>query len=112
METTLLEELRRALKKEQARLRAVLGAVAKEDGRREPKFVDMGRDTEASEDEAEQLETNFGAAQALESTLLKVEHALDKIERGIYGVCEKCGADISTDRLKAVPEAEYCLEHE
>lgn len=41
--------------------------------------------------------------------LRKVEHALDLIERGAYGVCESCGTDIPTARLDALPHANYCV---
>ena len=112
MDPKTLEELKQALKKEQARLRAVLGAVAKKEGRSyTPKFVEMGEDTEAGEDEAEQYAINMATEQELEPMLARVEHALTKIDNGIYGVCEKCGKDIPLERLKAIPEAEYCIEH-
>ncbi len=42
-------------------------------------------------------------------TLLKqVDDALDKIESGNYGVCQKCGANIKDDRLGVVPYSSYC----
>lgn len=34
-----------------------------------------------------------------------LRRALDKIEKGIYGICEVCGRSISTERLKIVPGA-------
>jgi RNA polymerase-binding protein DksA len=111
MEQSFLQELSQKLKKEQARLRQALFAVADEKKSFEPKFEEMGSDMEASTDEAEQFEVNIGTEHALEPMLVKVEHALDKIERGSYGVCEKCGAEIPAERLKAAPEAEYCVEH-
>jgi len=41
--------------------------------------------------------------------LRRVEVALAKIERGEYGRCEECGAAIGKARLKALPEAEFCI---
>lgn len=41
--------------------------------------------------------------------LMRVQKALQKIERNQYGICELCGQEISTKRLAAVPEAERCL---
>ena len=38
-----------------------------------------------------------------------VQKALTKLEEGTYGECEDCGADISTNRLKARPTATLCI---
>lgn len=42
--------------------------------------------------------------------LEKVEEALQKVERGVYGECENCGKPIPDDRLDAVPYAEFCID--
>lgn len=39
-----------------------------------------------------------------------IDRALKRIEDGTYGKCVMCGADISIERLKAIPYAEYCIE--
>ena len=44
-----------------------------------------------------------------------IEWALDRLNKGNYGVCAACGNPISPARLKAVPWTDYCLdcmEHE
>ncbi|HEX7100295.1 MAG TPA: TraR/DksA C4-type zinc finger protein [Acidimicrobiia bacterium] len=41
--------------------------------------------------------------------LHKVEHALERIESGEYGVCESCGQDIPTARLDVLPYATFCV---
>lgn len=38
-----------------------------------------------------------------------IDEALARIEKGTYGVCQRCGERISRERLEAVPEAPYCL---
>ncbi len=40
----------------------------------------------------------------------KVRKALDRIEDGTFGICEKCGDDISVKRLKARPVTTQCIE--
>ncbi|MFO7839409.1 MAG: RNA polymerase-binding protein DksA [Desulfosalsimonadaceae bacterium] len=40
----------------------------------------------------------------------KVKKALDRIENGTFGICEKCGDDISIERLKARPVTTLCIE--
>jgi len=112
MDPQTIADLKQALRKKQARLRAVIGAVAKKEGMSyTPKFVEMGEDTEAGEDEAEQYAINAATEEELEPMLARVEHALEKIGNGTFGVCEKCGNDIPLERLQALPEAEYCVEH-
>ncbi|RLA43974.1 MAG: TraR/DksA family transcriptional regulator [Gammaproteobacteria bacterium] len=38
-----------------------------------------------------------------------IQSALERIESGIYGVCDNCGEDIGLARLEAVPEATRCV---
>ncbi|MEM7643009.1 MAG: TraR/DksA family transcriptional regulator [Pseudomonadota bacterium] len=37
-----------------------------------------------------------------------IDAALQRIEDGTYGVCVRCGADILSERLEAVPTAALC----
>lgn len=42
-------------------------------------------------------------------TLLKqVDDALEKIESGSYGICQRCGDSIREDRLKILPHTNFC----
>ena len=41
--------------------------------------------------------------------LVQTERALDRIESGIYGVCESCGKPIGKARLQAFPRATLCV---
>lgn len=36
--------------------------------------------------------------------------ALERIERGEFGICVQCGKEISPERLEAVPHARLCIE--
>lgn len=42
--------------------------------------------------------------------LAKIDLALEKIEQGEYGTCERCGEDIAPARLEARPVAQYCID--
>jgi len=35
---------------------------------------------------------------------------LNRVESEDYGVCKECEEDISTERLKLIPESEYCID--
>ena len=38
-----------------------------------------------------------------------IDRALQKIDEGTYGKCERCGRDIPEERLAAVPYATLCV---
>lgn len=40
----------------------------------------------------------------------KINKAIEKIENGTYGICEKCGIDINIERLEIRPVTEYCIK--
>lgn len=65
-------------------------------------------DTDAAE------EVGHERVQALQSemskNLVRIRKTLTKIKVGKYGLCEKCGQLIDTDRLAVMPEAEYCIQ--
>ena len=40
----------------------------------------------------------------------KIKKALGRIENSTYGICDKCGEDINTERLKARPVTTQCID--
>jgi DnaK suppressor protein len=42
-------------------------------------------------------------------TLDEVRAALHRVKTGSYGACARCGADIPTGRLQAMPTATLCI---
>src|SRR3989304_9090755 len=42
--------------------------------------------------------------------LKKIENAIERIEQGIFGICEKCGSDIDIRRIEARPVTTLCIE--
>ncbi|HET8542324.1 MAG TPA: TraR/DksA C4-type zinc finger protein [Anaeromyxobacter sp.] len=41
--------------------------------------------------------------------LAEIEAALLRIQEGRYGTCLNCGGPMGLQRLRAIPEARYCL---
>lgn len=41
--------------------------------------------------------------------IYEIDEALERIERGKYGICESCGRSIDIQRLEALPYAPLCL---
>lgn len=71
---------------------------------------------ETGQDEAEMTSNDVNTNLAIELqerdrlTLLRIERALEKIEKRTYGVCEACGAEIGDRRLLAQPLARLCMD--
>lgn len=42
--------------------------------------------------------------------LKEIEEALDRIEKGTYGICDMCDEMIAIGRLKAKPFAKFCTD--
>lgn len=57
---------------------------------------------------SEDYEERTVRANSLEKKLIGIEKALEKIEKGEYGVCEVCGDKIDEDRLDINPSAATC----
>lgn len=45
----------------------------------------------------------------LDRTIIQVRKAMARIKIGKYGVCERCGKFIDTDRLMIMPETTLCV---
>ncbi len=44
-----------------------------------------------------------------QAELEEIEAALQRIEQGRYGSCQACGGPVGLQRLRAIPEARFCL---
>lgn len=62
-------------------------------------------------DQIEELATNVPLVEELEDRHLDVTEALEKMDEGVYGLCEVCNEPIPLERLKALPSARTDLEH-
>ena len=55
-------------------------------------------------------EFTLGLIENEDQTLREIEDALERIENGTFGECERCGKKVRKVRLKALPYARYCIE--
>lgn len=58
------------------------------------------------------LETALNIASSESERLRDVLDALERINKGTYGICEGSGKPIPVKRLEAFPSARYCLEYQ
>lgn len=123
MEPVTLEQLKKSLEDERARLTAELKSFAVPDPKmrgdwdtRFPAETELASMSHAAQDEQadfrEEYETEIAQEHALELRLREVEGALERIAGGTYGQCRSCGRAISEERLMANPAAEYDMEHQ
>jgi len=55
-------------------------------------------------------EKNLALVMALERKLESIATALRAVEKGTYGICERCGEAIDPARLEVRPDATLCLK--
>lgn len=48
--------------------------------------------------------------QSGEESVRNIDSALERIEEGVFGICEMCNKKIGRERLKAVPYAKLCID--
>jgi len=53
---------------------------------------------------------DLGLKDGLEVNLAKIGLALERLHKGSYGCCLRCGKPILEGRLEAIPETELCIE--
>ncbi|PIP25012.1 MAG: hypothetical protein COX34_01030 [Candidatus Nealsonbacteria bacterium CG23_combo_of_CG06-09_8_20_14_all_36_12] len=115
MNKKFLQQLKEKLENKKETLERELESFAKKDeklkGDWDTRFPEFnGGGLEESADEVEEYETRLPIEHTLELKLKDVILALEKIKRGNYGKCEKCGKEIPEERLRILPEARFCLE--
>lgn len=106
---SVLQPVRDFLVKEEEKLLKRGKKIAKQDP-----FHDEGRlaDNAATDtDAAEQVghATVSAMKREVDRRLIQIRKALTRLKLGKYGICEKCGKMIDTDRLMVKPEATTCI---
>ena len=104
------KELRKRLEAEKERLTTELeqlhaGASSSEERREGSPFGK--REEEATE--TLELEKRLALENRIRQEMADVEHALEKFEKGTYGLCDNCGQPIAPERLEALPQASLCV---
>ncbi len=97
-----IKERRKQIEDRMAELSAHLKKI--EDDLEQPLPADL--EDQAIDLEDDEVLQRLGAAHSQELRLLN--NALERIANGTYGICAKCGEDISQARLDAVPHAVIC----
>jgi DnaK suppressor protein len=59
---------------------------------------------------SETRDLEFGNRERLAERINRLTAALQRVDDGSYGVCERCGRQIQPARLEAIPEAACCRD--
>ena len=108
----VIEPIGRFLRREERRLLKRKKEIVKTDP-----FEDVRRLSDNAAADADAAE-QFGHERAkamrdqVDRKLIQIRKALTRIKIGKYGICEKCGQMIDTDRLMVMPEATVCIKWE
>jgi len=104
IEMSKYEALAKTLNQQLAEL--IGRAESIEDDLRQPLDADFSEQAiDLADDEA-----LAGVDDILRGEIAAVRAALKRIDLGTYGTCTNCGAQISENRLKALPTATLCMD--
>lgn len=108
---------RTRLEEEKARLEEQLSTVARrnpsnpDDWEPTPEETGVEADPNDRADQMEEFGNNSAITTDLENRYNDVVDALERIEKGTYGICEVSGDPIEEDRLEADPAARTSKAH-
>ena len=109
MDQQTVDRLRERLESERGEIRRQLddlGARRDAEGIENPDLNEGFADAGQAAAERASLLT---LVRSLRDTLRDVEQALDRMDAGTYGLCERCGQPIADERLEALPAARLCM---
>jgi DnaK suppressor protein len=122
MDKKLQEELKTKLESEKSEIENNLKSFAEKDqnlkGDWDTKFPNLGAGETGSDalekgaDQVQEYGNMLSVEYSLENRLKDINNALEEIEKGTYGKCDNCKADIPEERLKVFPAARYCIKCE
>jgi DnaK suppressor protein len=103
----MAKEARKRLLDRKKVIEALIAGVEKEEaqlqGGAHPDLLDHA----AQRSPIDVLESIRGAQT---NELSELEAALERIEKGAYGTCMSCGGAVGRQRLRAIPEARFCID--
>lgn len=102
------------------RLTEMRAALQREIDARHEEVVNANQDTSygvknhPAEDATELFTRERGLAIEMEMQreLAQIDHALERVAAGQYGLCEVCSQPIPVERLEARPAATLCIVHQ
>jgi len=108
------DDLRARLLEEQGELQAQLTGIEEDTfaASQSEMMGDVGLDDEVADAGTAtfEREKDLSIEQNVRDLLQKIDRALERLDAGTYGVCERCGKPIEKARIKALPYADLCIK--
>lgn len=109
-----LEQIKKTLLEEKNRLEQELAKFTKKNphvaGDYDATFPEYGDKDDENAQEVAAYTTNKPLEIGLENTLRDVNKSLERLDKGVYGVCKYCDKLIEEKRLLARPTSSACVE--
>jgi DnaK suppressor protein len=106
----LLQPIKNVLHLEEEKLSKRKKQIEKEDPFSNPERVLDNADSGGEAAEQTGHSNAEGLKKEIDKRIIQIRKALSRIKLGKYGICEKCGKMIDTDRLSVFPEATLCIK--
>ena len=108
LQKEVLSDIRMRLEQERTSLQSDIEALTVEN---QAPQDDYGVGNHVADDATEVFtrERNLALRNNAQDLLVQVEAALQRLEKGSYGICARCGNEIAPERLDALPYAIYCI---
>ncbi|MCK4744441.1 TraR/DksA C4-type zinc finger protein [Candidatus Parcubacteria bacterium] len=110
----VLEEIKKSLEARRDKIKAELDKFTKEDKHEHEKhkaiFPEFGDKNDENAIEIATFTDNISIGKSLEYILRDIEDALQRIEKGTYGICKYCHQPILQERLKIRPVSSACIK--
>ncbi len=73
---------------------------------------DVGLDDESADAGTAtfEREKDLSIEQNVRDLLVKIDRALERMEEGRFGICDRCGKPIEKARVKALPYVDLCIK--
>lgn len=114
MDKKTLDNIQEKLLQEKKELISQLESFADKNNNSEndydAKFPNYGEHEDENASEVADFESDLYLEKTLEKSLNKVDEALERIKKGTYGTCEKCGKPIDEKRCIVFPTATKCMD--
>ena len=114
MDATRLEGVRESLVARRAEIQAEVDRMATEvrwlGGDQEDESGGLGNHLADEGSDVSEQERLTTISADLQDVLRQIDGALNRLDNGGYGICQRCGQPINPERLEAFPYVAYCIE--
>ncbi|MBI5877960.1 MAG: TraR/DksA C4-type zinc finger protein [Chloroflexi bacterium] len=72
--------------------------------------IEIEHDSDEGDPDVYEREKLLAVIRTLEDKVGSIDDAMKALDQGHYGVCERCGAEIGAERLRALPGTTLCVK--